>query len=348
MSRAWRRHSELAIALLVGSVALAVSFGAGLTVALGGSTEVGQTTSAPTFGVQTPVAPISTVPGTPSYATPHGVLTSWRFHSSADASAGAVRLKIFRYTGTGLVFKVLAESSLKTLAPDTSYDFKERIPVNQGDLLGLTAVGDAEVGITVPGTPQNQLAQFGGGDIPPGQTGTATIAWPNLRPSVAATVESDADADGFGDETQDGCPQQRDTQAACNTSFTVTAAPGKKSVGLNVNVPGSGTVSAGDVNDKTLLMANASKKKKHKKKCHTKHKKKCHKKHKKLFKRVTTTRAEFTPGNVSLTVPLSGAGKRLLARKGKLKSHVRVIYAPRTGVSGSQVVKVKLKGKKRK
>lgn len=60
MSRAWRRHSELVIALLVGSVALAVSFGAGLAVALGGSTGVGQTTSSPVFGVGTPVAPLST------------------------------------------------------------------------------------------------------------------------------------------------------------------------------------------------------------------------------------------------------------------------------------------------
>ena len=203
------------IALLAGSVALAVSLGAGLAVAQFRSTEVGQTTSSPVFGVQTPVAPFSTVPGTPSYATPHGVLTSWRFHSSGDSAAGAVRLKIFRYTGTDLVFKVLAESSLKTLEPDTAYDFKERIPVDQGDLLGLTAVDDAEVGITVPGTPQNQLAQFGGGDIPPGQTGTATIAWPDLRPSVAATVESDADNDGFGDETQDQCPTNAATQGAC-------------------------------------------------------------------------------------------------------------------------------------
>jgi hypothetical protein len=219
---------------------------------------------------------------------------------------------------------------LKTLQPDTAYDFKERIPVDQGDLLGLTAVADAEVGITVPGTPQNQLAQFGGGDIPPGQTGTATIAWPDLRPSVAATVESDADADGFGDETQDGCPQQTDTHAACSTSFTVAAAPGKKSVGLTVNVPGSGTVSAGDVKNTTLLMASASKKKKKKP----------------LFRQVTTARAEFTPGNISLTVPLSGAGKRLLAQKGKLKAKIKVIYAPRAGLSGSQFVKVKLKSKK--
>ena len=127
---------------------------------------------------------------------------------------------------------MLAESSLKTLAPDTAYDFKERIPVDQGDLLGLTAVGDAEVGITVPGTPQNQLAQFGGGDIPPGQTGTATIAWPDLRPSVAATVEPDCDKDGLGDETQD-----------TNLSTCATIAPGTATTtcrGLPATIVGTG------------------------------------------------------------------------------------------------------------
>ena len=62
---------------------------------------------------------------------------------------------------------------------------------------------------------------------------------------------------------------------------------------------------------------------------------------------MTTTRAEFTPGSVSLTVSLSGAGKKLLGQKDKLKAQIKVIYTPRTGVSGSHVVKVKLKSKKK-
>jgi hypothetical protein len=241
-----RRSTENAVWLfkgLAGLAALAAGFGVSMAISQGSSTEVGQTTASPDFGVATPVAPLSTVPGTPSYATPDGVLTSWRFHSSSDAAAGAVRLKIFRYTGTGLAFQVLAESSLKTLAPDTAYEFKERIPVDTGNLLGLTAVDDAEVGITVAGTPQNRLAQFGGGDIPPGQTGTATIAWPDRRPSVAATIESDADNDGFGDDTQDKCPVDRSTQALCRFGFGKVKRNEKKGTAiLPVTVPGAGTL----------------------------------------------------------------------------------------------------------
>jgi hypothetical protein len=304
----------LVIALLAGSAVLAISFGAGLAVALGGSTEVGQTTSAPDFGVGTPVAPFSTVPGTPSYATPHGVLTSWRFHSSADPAAGAVRLKIFRYIGTGsdLVFKVLAESSLKTLEPDTAYDFKERIPVDQGDLLGLTAVGDAEVGITVPGTPENRLAQFGGGDIPPGQTGTATIAWPDRRPSVAATVESDADNDGFGDQTQDKCPVDPTTQALCQFSFGKLKRNEKRGTAvLPVTVPGAGTLALGG---KGVAGQQAQ-----------------------------TSRAVTSASTVKLMVKGKGKKKKTLNRTGKVKLNLAITYTPAGGDPSTQSIKVKLK-----
>ena len=321
MSRAWRRHSELLIALLVGSVALAVSLGAGLAVAVGGSTEVGQTTSAPVFGVGTPVAPFSTVPGTPSYETPHGVLTSWRFHSSADPAAGSVRLKIFRYAGTGsnLVFKVLAESSLKTLSPNTAYDFKERIPVDQGDLLGLTAAGNAEVGITVPGTPENRLAQFGGGDIAPGQTGTATIAWPDLRPSVAATVEPDADNDGFGDASQDKCPVDPTTQALCQFSLGKVKRNKRRGTAiLPVTVPGAGSVS---LSGKGVANQQAS-----------------------------TSRAASAKGTavaaastVKLVVKGKGKKRKTLNKTGKVKLNLAITFTPAGGEPSSQSAKLKLK-----
>jgi hypothetical protein len=300
-----------AIKILAGPVALAAGFWLGLTVAQGSSTQVGETTNTPTFGVNTPIAPLSTVPGSPSYATPHGVLTSWRFHSSADPAPGAVRLKIFRYTGTGLAFEVLAESSEKTLAPDTSYDFKERIPVDQGALLGLTAVGGAEVGITRPGTPENQLAQFGGGDIAPGQTGTATIAWPDLRPSVAATVEADADNDGFGDDTQDKCPVDPTTQALCQIGFGKLKRNSARGTAiLPVTVPGAGTIS---LSGKGVVQQQAS-----------------------------VSRAVASAHTVKLLVKPKGKAKGKLSRRGKAKIKPAVTFAPNGGPSVTQPKKIKL------
>jgi hypothetical protein len=259
-----------------------------------------------------------------------GVLTSWSSSANGDATT-TLRLKVYRRTADPSMFTTTGESAVsQVLVAGDLNTFPTRVPVQADDILGLSVLtGISPACVFNSAGVGNQVRQ-GNGD-PSVNTGEI-LGSPgsSLRVNVSAVLEPDADHDGYGDETQDGCPQQSDTQAVCSTSFTVAAAPGRKSVVLTVNVPGSGTVSAGDVNDKTLLMARASKKKK-----------------KPLFKRVTTTRAEFTPGNVSLTVPLSGAGKSLLARKSKLKGQIKVIYTPRTGVSGSRVIKVKLKSKKK-
>ena len=72
-------------------LALALGAGAGVAVAGTGSTELGDTTSTPTYGAEAPVVQFSTTPGSSSYTTPDGVLTSWRYHSSADSPAGSIR-----------------------------------------------------------------------------------------------------------------------------------------------------------------------------------------------------------------------------------------------------------------
>ena len=282
---------------------LAVSGGVALSLAIaqGSSTEVGETTANPVFPVNTPVAPYVTVPGSPSYATPSGVLTSWRFQSSSDASAGSVRLKIFQHIGTGLAFKVLAESSQKTLSPSTSYEFKERIPVSSGDLLGLKASGGAEVGITVPGTPENQLAQFSEADISVGQTGTATIAWPNLRPSVSATVEPDADHDGYGDDSQDKCPVDATTQDFCRIDLgKLKRNKAKGTAVMPVTVPGAGTVSLSGKGVVEQPAANAR-------------------------------RAKAATAAVKLRVKPAGKTKRKLDRSGKARVKLVVTYVPAGG-----------------
>jgi hypothetical protein len=213
-SRAEGRERPL-VKPLPALLALIAGIGLSATIALASSTEVGQTTSTPTFGVNTPIVPVSTVAGTPSYETPAGVLTRWRFHSRNEPSPGSIKLKVFHWTGTSGAYEVVGDSSLKTLASDMSYEFNERIPVKKGDLLGLLAQGDADIGMEVPGTAGNRIGQFGAGDIPVGSIGTTTTEWPNMRVSVAATVESDADGDGFGDDSQDACPTNAARQDAC-------------------------------------------------------------------------------------------------------------------------------------
>jgi hypothetical protein len=69
---------------------------------------------------------------------------------------------------------------------------------------------------------------------------------PSARVNVSAVVESDADGDGYGDVSQDLCPQSKLSQAACPApDTTVTKAPKKKStkrkatIKFTATVPGS-------------------------------------------------------------------------------------------------------------
>ena len=189
-----------ALLALVAGLALSVA------IAAASSTQVGETTTAPVGDVGFPVVPVSTVAGTPSYETPDGVLTKWRFHSSNDGTPGKIKLKIFRATGNPSQYKIVADSSLKDLDADKSYEFDERMSVQKGDLLGLLGQSMADIMIDTPGQPGNVVGAFNGFDIAPGNSDTTTFAMPNRRVSVAATVESDADKDGYGDDTQDQCP----------------------------------------------------------------------------------------------------------------------------------------------
>ena len=158
---------------------LALSAGAGVSVAVAsaGSTELGQTTTAPVYGAYAPVVQLSTTPGTKSYTTPAGVLTSWRYHSSSDTPAGTVRLELFKPGVGDGVYKAVAASDTKTLAPDTAYESDERIPVKRGYVLGLDPDVDAEVAISVPSGANDQIYQFGG-DVAVGDTATATGPFP--------------------------------------------------------------------------------------------------------------------------------------------------------------------------
>jgi hypothetical protein len=210
------KHSPPLIRPIPALLAVVAGLAVSVAVAWGSSTELGQTTTSPIYSFNADVVQVSTVADSPSYRTSDGVLTSWRYHSGA--SGGSVKLKIFQRIGVTSNYKAAAASSLKgPLDPNKGYSFGERIPVKDGDLLGLTAVA-AQTGITVvTGTPTDDNIGRFTADIPVGSTGAVTAVFSNSVLSLAATVESDADKDGYGDESQDECPTDASTQGACPT-----------------------------------------------------------------------------------------------------------------------------------
>jgi hypothetical protein len=305
---------------LLGLVALALGVGAAVALAApGSSTELGGTSTAFAVSVNSPMAQFSTTPGTTSYTASDGVLTSWRYHSGSVA--GTLRLMLFKPGAAPHVYEAMAASNTKHVDPDTGYDFKERIPVKQGYVLGVADQTVGYIGIA-PVSSSDVMDGLPAG-VQVGDTVTATGPFA-AREAVAATVESDADGDGFGDKTQDGCPTQAATHDACSNKFGFGKLKRKRSKGtatLPVKVPGPGTLSVsgkGVVKQRSPWAAGA-----------------------------LLHRAVAAAGSVKLSIKAKGKAKSKLTRTGKVKIKVRVTYTPTDGTPNSKTPKVKLKKKLR-
>ncbi len=146
----------------------------------------------------------------PLTAPSAGVITKWKSSLIPVPVTVPQTLKVLRQTGPNTV-QVIGESSGNIVGGLNTFD--TRIPVQAGDHLGL--FGSSAIGTLIcelPGV--NSLGIYeGGGSV--GQTLLFTPFNSELRIPVAAILEPDVDNDGFGDETQDQCPQLAAIQTAC-------------------------------------------------------------------------------------------------------------------------------------
>jgi hypothetical protein len=161
--------------------------------------------------------------GTPSYVVPAGrwVVVSWS-HRSNSASGRELGLRIWHGTATVGTYTLIGAGALRVLAPNGINTFYDRIPVMGGDLLGLRV-----------GNPPGPFPDIGGGASCAFTAAGNTVRYSVLtsepstggdvvlpgalvyRLNVTAHLEPDADADGYGDETQDACPGAAGTSAGC-------------------------------------------------------------------------------------------------------------------------------------
>jgi hypothetical protein len=201
------RRASLA---LTASVLLlwASSAGAAVTIGQASGTDVGCATSQ-SFVQETTV-------GGASYVAPiSGVIVSWQHLSRAGAQP-TVKLKVYDPTGDPTVWFLRSQSAEKTLTASSTNTFSESpgIPIQSDDHLGLTGLGGATMACFA-GAAMGDVVRnngLGGGDTVPGNNslgGFSTFA----RVDAAATIEPDADGDGFGDESQDQCPADAALQA---------------------------------------------------------------------------------------------------------------------------------------
>jgi hypothetical protein len=115
-----------------------------------------------------------------------------------------------RATGVANQYLVVAEDTLRNVAAGQTVRFETRISANAGDVVALYGNGYA---CLTNGTSGFSMATAT--DVPVGSTTTTTPPVGSQSVVLQATLEADADGDGYGDETQDKCPSRSDVQGAC-------------------------------------------------------------------------------------------------------------------------------------
>jgi hypothetical protein len=168
-----------------------------------------------------------------TYAVPpgYGVITA--FEHSTGTAGGTLHFKVYRPVGAG--FFTVASSSFAVAAGTTS-TFAVRIPVLPGDRLGLSSATDTVQLAYQTFSATDQFAFLPIDSNP--QPGTTVMPdGPFARGyklDVAARVESDADGDGFGDDSQDYCPSNAATQGPCPGGYPLPAFPQCSATTANV------------------------------------------------------------------------------------------------------------------
>ncbi len=205
----------------------------------GAATEVGNDCVGDSASFKTLVQ-VANAPGSalPASVPAAGVVTKWKANVAPFMGQYSEKLKVVRDTGNPNEFLTVAESAFETVVGGQNF-FDARIPVQAGDHIGAYGPAATEIYCSTA-DPGDQVAVYSG-DAPVGSI--HTFGSPNGQMAVSAIVEPDADGDGYGDETQDGCPQSASIQVACPVvALDATAIAKKRSILLLVSASSTAQV----------------------------------------------------------------------------------------------------------
>ena len=169
--------------------------------------------------------------GTPYVAPAAGVLTSWSF--MATAANTTLTMRVFRLAAAPDQFTVVADAGPQqtVVANSGLHTFPARVPVHAGDIIGVSASAGSCAAIGVAGD-TGRYRNVAGANTPVGGTASYSSAPGPLKYDLAAAWEPDIDGDGYGDESQDTCPQLAQTQGTCIPDTAITKKP-KKSAAVS-------------------------------------------------------------------------------------------------------------------
>ena len=194
-------------ATIAAALALLAPAGASAATEIGDNCVGGETVPIPVglTSIFHPANPLPTAVPAP------GVLTKWRVNLVPVPAVLPHSLKVLRPSAVPETIQIVGESQVNVLGGANA--FPARIPVQAGDRLGLITAGALGTLYCKAEGPLGVIGTFGAGTtgaLSPFAQGPAPVRVP-----LAGTVEPDADSDGYGDETQDQCPQSALVQTTC-------------------------------------------------------------------------------------------------------------------------------------
>jgi hypothetical protein len=203
------------------------------------STTLGQVgNGACNVGVPAAVVISTEAAGSASYvAKADGVITS--FSHQANGVAGQVRAIVFADGPDATTKTVVAKSAKVSVTRNVLNTFLTQLPIRAGQRIGLGYTANNMACATAAGLAGDVTLVKAPFD--PDTTGTFVAAGvlsapgTTFRPNITAVLESDVDGDGYGDVTQDGCPQSRKVVAACPET-TITKKPKHKATHTKVKI----------------------------------------------------------------------------------------------------------------
>ncbi len=179
----------------------------------------------------------------PAAAPTSGIITQGKTTIGLSFPAGllSVTLQVYRPAGPDQ-FTLVGQSSPAPVSPGAN-TFATRVPVQAGDHVGFSGqAGGEQIGLFCETKDPADLMAYAASPPPLGGTGTFKTA-SGYRAPIAAVIEADADNDGYGDETQDGCPQSAAFQTPCPlVTLDASAKAGKKAVTVIIAASSEGAV----------------------------------------------------------------------------------------------------------
>jgi hypothetical protein len=249
--------------VVVAMLAIGASIG---TASASAATEFGSGCAAGTYFS---VGEISTSHGStsplPLAAPMNGVITEWKVNVGSlelleEEPPPPLYQELYVLQSAGPNhYKVVGKADSGFVAINTVNAWPTRVPVQKGDLLGLG--GGHTLACEAPES-TDVTVDFRG--LPPvGEVIETGKPYEKFQVPVTAKIEPDVDSDGYGDETQDKCPQSAAYQGPCPT-VTINALPIIEGKAVTVHVAASistpvevtATVPLGKGKSATLKAAN--------------------------------------------------------------------------------------------